>query len=121
MPAGSIRRLSPNAAVSNFRGKVLANRRALPLLGRKRAHQSVALLLLCGEDACTGVSAKARKHRLRAHEVGRQDELIAQHEAIDIEMMAVNLPAPGLVRGGHAKDADPIEPLAVFLGLPGDL
>ena len=35
--------------------------------------------------------------------------------------MAVDLPAPRLIRRRIAEDADPIEPLAVFLGLAGDL
>src|SRR5947209_9135009 len=52
-----------------FRREVLAYRRALPLLGRKRAHQRVALLLLRGEDAGSLVFAETREHRLRAHEV----------------------------------------------------
>jgi hypothetical protein len=61
------------------------------------------------------------EHRLRTHEVGREDELIAEYEAIDIEVVAVDLPTPRLARRGRAEGADPIEPLAVFLGLSGDL
>ena len=36
-------------------------------------------------------------------------------------MMAVELPAPGLKRRRRAEDAEPVVPLAVFLGEPGEL
>ena len=86
----------------------------------ERPHQHVALLLLCGEDAGPLVLAKAREYRLGAHEDRRLYELVAEHEAIDVEVMAVNLPAPRLLRRWRAEDAEPIEPLAVFLRLAGD-
>src|SRR5262249_26614663 len=66
------------------------------LFGRQRTHQRKALLFLGSEDAGSDVFARTREYWLGAHEAGRQNELIAEHEAVDIQMMAVDLPAPGL-------------------------
>src|SRR5580704_3370495 len=114
-------RIDPSIVVKSgrkqFRGKVLADRCTPPLLGCKHPHQRIALLLLCREDAGSLVFAKACEHRLRAHEVGCQHKLIAEHEAIEVEVMTVDLPAPRLVRGRLAEEADPVEPFAVFLRL----
>src|SRR6516164_629542 len=88
---------------------------------RQRTHQGKALLLLGGENARSHVFARARKHWFGAHETGRQNELIAEDEAVDIQMMAVDLPSPGLLWRRRPEDADPIEPLAVFLSLAGNL
>src|SRR5262249_24281487 len=57
------------------------------LVRRQRTHQRKALLLLGSEDAGSGVFARTREYWLGAHEVGRQNELIAEHEAVVVEMM----------------------------------
>src|ERR1700730_9280841 len=105
----------------HLRREVRRERRALPLFQRKRAHQRKALLLLRAKYARPGIFAEAGEHRLRAHEVGRQHQLVPEHEAIDVEVVAVDLPSPRLARRGRAEDAYPIEPLAIFVGLAGDL
>ncbi len=79
------------------------------------------LLLLRGEHARAGIFAEAREHRFRPHEGRRHHKLIAENEAVEVEVVAVDLPAPRLIRRRIAEDADPVEPLAVFLGLAGDL
>src|SRR5437762_11759922 len=80
----------------------------------------MALFLYRGKDAGSLVLAKTREHRLRAHEVGCQHELIAEHEAIEVQVMSVDLPTPRRVRRWRAEDADPVEPFAIFLGLAGN-
>src|SRR6516164_9264662 len=100
---------------------MLSDRCPRLLVCRQRTHQRKALLLFSSENPRSGVFARAREHWLGAHEAGRQNELVAEHETVDIEMMAVDLPAPGLLRRWRPKDADPVEPFAVFLSLTGDL
>ena len=61
------------------------------------------------------------RHRLRAHEQRRHDDLVAQDEAVDDQVVAVDLPAPGLIGRRRAEEAQPVEPLAVLLVAAGDL
>src|SRR5262245_35909719 len=81
----------------------------------------MALLLLGGKDTGPLVFAEPRQHRFRAHEDGCHDQLVAEHEAINVEVMTVDLPAPRLAGRWGAKKAEPVEPFPVFLGLAGDL
>src|SRR5690242_866867 len=46
--------------------------------------------------------------------MGRKHDLIAQHKAIHVEMMPVNLPAPRHGIGRNAENADEIIPFAVL-------
>src|SRR6185312_13899066 len=96
--------------------QILPDGRARLLGYRQRAHQRETLLLLDLEHARAGVFAGARQHRLRTHEAGGEHELVAENEAVEVEVMAVDLPAPWLRRRWRAEDAHPIEPLAVLLG-----
>src|SRR6516165_1410148 len=104
-----------------FAREILAHGRTRLFVGRPRTHQGETLFLLGGENARSGVLARARENWLGAHEAGCQNELIAEDEAVDIQMMAVDLPSPGLLWRRRPEDADPIEPLAVFLSLAGNL
>src|SRR6516164_5168655 len=78
--------------------EIVSDRRTRLFVRRQRTHQGKALLLLGGEDARSRVFARAREHWFGTHEAGRQNELITEHEAVDVEMVAVDLPAPGLLR-----------------------
>ena len=44
-----------------------------------------------------------------------------QHEAVDVAMVTVELPAPGLSAGWLAEKADPVKKLAEFHGQSGQL
>src|SRR5262249_40435546 len=101
--------------------KIVADRRTQPFVRGECAHQRVALLLLGSKHARPLVLAEPRQHGLGAHESWRHHQLIAEHETIDNEVMAVDLPAPRIAWRGVSKDAEPIEPLPVFFGLAGDL
>src|SRR5215469_5685244 len=111
----------PKSGRQQFAREILADRRTRLFVRRQGTHQGETLFLLGSEDARSGVLARARENWLGAHETGRQNELIAEGEAVDIQMMAVDLPAPGLLWRRRPEDADPIEPLAVFLSLAGNL
>jgi hypothetical protein len=56
-------------------------------------------------------------HRLGAEKCRRHRHLTAEHEKIDVQMMTVDLPAPGLFFGGCAHDAEPIQILAELVEL----
>ena len=57
---------------------------------------SGALLLLGGKHAQSLVFPEPRQHRLGAHEGRRQHQLVAEHEAVDDEVVAIDLPSPRL-------------------------
>src|SRR6185437_4961503 len=80
------------------------------------AHERIAARFLFGENARSLVFAGFRLDRLRAQELRRQYHLVAEDEAIDDEMMPIDLPAPGPLRRGRTHDAHPVIPLAIFLG-----
>src|SRR4029077_18743671 len=107
-------------AQEQFRWEIHPNSRLLTLVTGERSHEGIALLLFGDKDPSSLVFAEPRQHRFGAHEGGRHHQLVAEHEAVDVEMMTVDLPAPRLARRRGTKDADPIEPFPVFLGLAGD-
>src|SRR6266850_530810 len=103
------------------RGEDLARKlgpdeRPLALLGRERPHQRQPLPLLGLEDARAGLWALVRRDGLGAHEHRGHHDLIAEDEAVDDEVVSVDLPAPRPVERRDAHHAEPVEPLAV-LGL----
>src|SRR5262249_21669152 len=51
----------------------------------------------------------------------RQHDLVANHEAIDVAVVSIELPAPRRICGGLAKNADPVVELAEFVGQAGQL
>src|SRR5207247_179580 len=57
--------------------------------------ESVVLVLL--QHARTAVNARLGDHWLGSHEYRCNDDLVADHEAIDDQVMAVDLPTPRLV------------------------
>ena len=65
--------------------------------------------------------AAVRRHGLRSEEHGRHHELIAENDAVDDQVVPVDLPAPGGRSRRRAHHAEPVEPLAVFLPSAGDL
>ena len=69
----------------------------------ERLDQLQRAVLLLVEDPGTGVLAGRGDDRLRTKELRRHDDLIAHDEAVDDQMMAVDLPAPGL-RVGRQRD-----------------
>src|SRR6516162_8553943 len=79
------------------------------------------LLLFRRKHTCAGIFAEAREYRLGPHERWGHHELIAENKAVEVEVVAVDLPAPRLTCRRIAEDTDPIKPLAVFLGLARDL
>src|SRR6185437_11828021 len=82
------------------------------------AHERIAARFLFGENARSLVFAGFRLDRLRAQELRRQYHLVAEDEAIDDEMMPIDLPAPGPLRRGRTHDAHPVIPLANMLVEP---
>src|SRR4029079_14584065 len=74
--------------------------------------QGEAAAVLSVEHTDAGVLAGRGVCWLRAHEYRRHDDLVADDQAVDDQVMSVDLPAPGLGRGRRAKDADPVRPLA---------
>ncbi len=77
------------------------------------------MLLL--HDADAGVLAGRCDHGLGAQEGRREHELVAEHEAVQVDVVPVELPAPGLGRRGRAEDAEEVDPLAVLVRRAGDL
>jgi hypothetical protein len=89
-------------------------RRCGTLLLRERLQERQAGVLFIlhydGALVLAGVGAR----RLGAEERRRHDDLIAEHEIVDDEMMAVELPAPRLGRRRRAHHCDPVQPLVVL-------
>src|SRR5205807_3361324 len=52
------------------------------------------------------------RHGSEPMKVGGEDHVVAEHEAVDVQVMTVELPAPGLVRRRRAEDRDEVVPLA---------
>jgi hypothetical protein len=78
-------------------GQLGRQHRAPALLGRERAHQRQPWPLLGLEHSRTGELALGGRDGLGAHEHRRHHDLIAENEAVDDQMMAVDLPAPRAV------------------------
>ena len=78
-------------------------------------------MLLRIEYSRAGELASLREHGLGSHEGWRDDDLVAEHEAVQVQVVAVDLPAPRLALGRRAEDADPVQPLAILLPPLGDL
>src|SRR5690606_3433767 len=55
------------------------------------------------------------------HERRRHHDLIAEHEIVDHEMMAVDLPPPRLARRRLAENGEPIKMLAVLVEVLDEL
>ena len=72
------------------------------------------MVLLALHDRCALELARFGDDRLGADEERRHDDLVAEHEVVDDQVVAVDLPAPGLVGGGLAHHGDPVEPLVVL-------
>ncbi len=88
--------------------------RLRPLLVGERAHHREALGLLVLEDGGARVLARRGHARLRPPEGRRHHHLIAQHEVVHVQMVSVELPAPGLGGRRLAHDRDPVLPVAVL-------
>ena len=71
--------------------------------------------LLRLQDRRAGVLARGRDHRLGAEETRRHHDLVAEHEVVDDQVMAVDLPAPRLGGRWRPHHGDVIEPLAIRL------
>ena len=84
----------------------------LLLLRRKRAHQLQAGALLVLEQPDALERSVVGVVRLCAPERRRQHHLMAQHEAVEHQMMAEQLPAPRLGRGRLAEQAEDVAPFA---------
>ena len=100
--------------------RVVENRLAA-LLSAQRVDERQPLVLLGLQHAGARVDARLGDHRLGAHEHRRDHHLIADDEAVDDQVMAVDLPAPRLVLRWLAEHADEVDPLAVLGPAPGDL
>jgi hypothetical protein len=94
--------------------QLAADRRLRLLLGGERAHQREPLAFLRAEHPDPGVLSAVRVTGLRPEEGRRHHELIAEDEAVDDQVVAVDLPAPRIRGGGRAHDAEPVEPLPVL-------
>ena len=88
---------------------------------RQRAHEREpgTLLVLEQADACE--RSAIRISRLRAQEGRRQHHLPAEHEAAQGEVMAEQLPAPGLVRRGRAEQTERVAPFAEHGGAADEI
>src|SRR5207302_1889314 len=73
------------------------------------------------EQARTGVLAAGRQRRLRTGKHWCHHQLIAEHEAVQVQVMAVELPAPRSVQRWSAEETDPVQPFTVLVGLVGQL
>ena len=100
--------------------RVVQNRLAA-LLGAQGVDEREPLVLLGLQDARALVDARLGHDRLGAHEHGRDDDLIAEDEAVDDQVVAVDLPAPGLGLRWLPEHADEVHPLAVLGPAAGDL
>jgi hypothetical protein len=83
-----------------------------PLGGVEGADQIEAASQLGREDLGSGERAGGHPAWLGAHEGRGEDHVVAEHEAVDVQVMTVELPAPGLVRRRRAEDRDEVVPLA---------
>ena len=91
----------------------------LALRRGERLHQREPLLLLRGEHPRPGILPRLGLHRFGPHEGRRHDDLVGEQEIVDHQVMAIELPPPGLRRGGRPHDREPVEALAIFIVLAG--
>ena len=89
------------------------------VLGRvERPDQVDAHLLLGSEDLDAGEGARRHLAGLRAHERRCQDDLVAEHETVDVDVVPVELPTPRLVGRRCPEDRDEVRPLAELVMAP---
>ena len=62
-----------------------------------------------------GVGPDVTQARLGAEERGRHHDLVAEDEAVQVEVVAVELPAPRLVVRRRPEEAEEVGPLAVLV------
>src|SRR5207248_4339652 len=68
----------------------------------------------------TAVDARFRDHRFGTHEHRRDHDLIADDEAIDDQVVTIDLPSPGLLLRWLTEQTDEVDPLAVLGPTAGD-
>ena len=79
------------------------------LLPAQRLHQEESFVVLRAKDAPAGVGSVPDFVRIRAHESGGHGHMLVHNSEIQREMMAVQLPAPGILRRRFPKERDPVE------------
>jgi len=75
----------------------LVQDRLVPLRHVEGADEVVAGLQLGPEDLDPSKGPARHPAGLGAHEGGREDHVVAEHKAVDVQMVPVELPAPGLI------------------------
>ena len=87
----------------------------------ERLHEFETPSLLVLHHRHSLVLARVGDHRLRTHEGWRHHDLVAQHEVVDDQVVAVKLPAPRFVLGRLAHEREVVKPLVQFFEVGGDL
>jgi hypothetical protein len=80
--------------------------------------QAVALLRVTFTQSCVG--AAVGDGRLRTPECRRHHDVILEDKVVQVKVVAIHLPAPWFVHGGHAKDAEKVTPFPKQLSVAGD-
>ncbi len=88
----------PEGRGEDAAGHRLGQHRLLALRSGERLAERQALAFLTLEDARARVLARLGHDRLGTHERRRHHDLVAENEVVDHQMVAVELPSPGL---GH--------------------
>jgi hypothetical protein len=111
--------------VAKGRGEELGRLRrgdrcSVPLPRLQGAHKRQPLIPLGFEYPDPCILASLSHHRLGAHKIRREHDLVAENKAINDEVVAVDLAAPGLGRGWSAHNAHPVIPLVILFDAPCD-
>ncbi len=102
-------------------GQVLSGQRAgdmrrVALVAGQCVHQGEALQLMVVEQLDAFVRPMVRMADLGAHEAGRQHHLAVDREAAHRQMVAPELPSPGIGRGRFAEDREIVAPAVQHAG-----
>ena len=93
-----------------------ADARLLPLRRRQRIHQVEAAPLMILEQPQAGVAPGIGAGDLGAEESGREHHLPTDRQAVERQMMAEQLPAPGIGGRGFAEQAEGVAPFVEHAG-----
>ncbi len=113
-PCHRSRCLCASAAGSELNGTACSLRR------QKAPGEPQAILLFRLKDAHAGVLASLSQSWFRAHEHRRHHHLVTEHEAIEVQVVAIDLPAPWLVRRRCAKHTQPVHSFAILVPATGN-
>src|SRR5205085_7287032 len=82
---------------------------------REATHEVERRCLFRLEDAGPSKGAVRGVRWLRAHEHRRHDNLVADDQAVDVQVVAIELPTPGLVQRRSTENTEPVQPLSILL------